>query len=181
MTKFYLYLSSMLIPIARGRVKARQIMPLGLFAAILMLASSVIYANTSIDKLLVSEQAPDGVVFEIVDWEDEYLAVALPWVNRQIIALRDRFPGLDIAVVSHGSEQFALLKDADAAYPVIHSKVQSLITDHNIKLELCLGHANMRGFDQSDFPEYVDIEASGPSQIAAYEALGYSKVLVDIE
>jgi hypothetical protein len=138
-------------------------------------------SNDELDSILASESTPAGVVFEIVDWDDEYLERAIPWVNQQIISLRDQFPGLDIAVVSHGSEQFALLKNADAAYPEIHSNVQRLIRDHDIKLELCLGHAHMRGFDQEDFPDYVDIEASGPSQIAAYESLGYDKVVVMIE
>ena len=154
-------------------------------AALIAFSLTVIHvASASTDELkriFASENAPSGVVFEIVDWDDEYLERAIPWVNQQIISLRERFPGLDIAVVSHGSEQFALLKDADAAYPEIHSNVQRLISDHDIKLELCLGHANMRGFNQEDFPDYVDIEASGPSQIAAYESLGYDKVVVIIE
>jgi hypothetical protein len=138
-------------------------------------------SNDELERIYASENTPAGVVFEIVDWDDEYLKRAIPWVNQQIISLRARFPQLDIAVVSHGSEQFALLKDADAAYPEIHSNVQRLISDHDIKLELCLGHANMRGFNQEDFPDYVDIEVSGPSQIAAYESLGYDKVVVMIE
>lgn len=137
--------------------------------------------NDDLNSILSADQAPVGVVFEVVDWEQDYLEIAIPWVNQQIYTLRDKFPGLDIAVVSHGREQFALLKDSDAAYPEIHSNVQRLISDHDIKLELCLGHANMQGFLASDFPDYVDIEASGPSQIAAYEALGYDKVVVTIE
>jgi hypothetical protein len=134
-----------------------------------------------VNALLDRDQAPVGVVFEIVDWEDDYLEIAIPWVNTQIKSLRARFPALDIAVVSHGSEQFSLLKDADAAFPEIHSKVQRLIIEHDVKLELCLGHANMRGFQAADFPQYVDIQGSGPAQIAAYEALGYDLVLVSIE
>jgi len=140
-----------------------------------------IAANDDLDSIYARQQAPTGVVFEIVDWDDDYLQRAIPWVNQQIISLREKFPGLDIAVVSHGSEQFALLKDSDAAYPEVHSNVQRLITDHDITLELCLGHANMKGFNQDDFPAYVDIEASGPSQISAYESLGYEKVVVAIE
>jgi hypothetical protein len=138
-------------------------------------------SNDELKRIFARENTPVGVVFEIVDWDDEYLQRAIPWVNQQIISLREQYPGLDIAVVSHGSEQFALLKDADAAYPEIHSSVQRLITDHEIKLELCLGHASMRGFYQEDFPDYVDIDASGPSQIAAYESLGYDKIVVMIE
>lgn len=152
-----------------------------LLAITLLLAPLTGCANTTMKALLKGDQAPEGVVFEIVDWEEDHLALALPWVNKQIIALHDKFPALDIAVVSHGSEQFALLKDSDAAYPEIHSKVKSLIDDHDIKLELCLGHANMRGFAAEDFPDYVSIEASGPSQISAYQALGYTLVVVELE
>jgi len=150
---------------------------------VVMLALSHVIkaANTDLGSIYIRDQAPVGVVFEIVDWDDDYLERVIPWVNQQIILLREKFPGLDVAVVSHGNEQFALLKDADAAYPQIHSNVQRLISDHDVKLELCLGHANMKGFNQNDFPEYVDIETSGPSQIAAYEALGYDKVVVSID
>ncbi len=160
--------------IRRRLIMLLVVIPLGLFS----LSS---YANRDLQRVTALDSAPEGVVFEIVDWEDEYLSIAIPWVKQQITALREQFPGLNIAVVSHGSEQFALLKDADAAYPEIHSQVQSLITDHDVKLELCLGHANMRGFNASDFPEYVDIEAAGPAQISAYEARGYELVVVTIE
>ena len=153
-----------------------------LFIVIMYVASSqAIAANNALESIYARQQPPPGGTFEIVDWDDDYLQRAIPWVNQQIVALRKKFPGLDVAVVSHGNEQFALLKDSDAAYPNIHSNVQRLIVDHDIKLELCLGHANIKGFSQNDFPDYVDIEASGPSQIAAYEALGYEKVVVAIE
>lgn len=160
-------------------IPRRMIMLLAMISLSLFSQSSI--ANRDLQRVTALDMAPAGVVFEIVDWEDEYLAIAIPWVKQQIVALRAQFPGLNIAVVSHGSEQFALLKDADAAYPEIHSQVQSLITDHDVKLELCLGHANMRGFNASDFPEYVDIEAAGPVQISAYEARGYQLVVVTIE
>ena len=138
-------------------------------------------ANSDLDAVMERASPPAGVVFEVVDWEEEYLAIAIPWVNEQIIALREKYPGLEVAVVSHGREQFALLSDTELAFPEIHAGAKRLITDHDVKLELCLGHASMKGFNQSDFPDYVDIDASGPSQIAAYEALGYDKVVVTIE
>lgn len=158
----------------RRLISVLAMMALGLFSL-----SSI--ANRDLQRVTALDSAPAGVVFEIVDREDEYLSIAIPWVKKQIVTLRAQFPGLNIAVVSHGSEQFALLKDADTAYPEIHSQVQSLITDHDVKLELCLGHASMRGFNASDFSEYVDIEAAGPAQISAYEARGYQKIVVTIE
>lgn len=157
-----------------------------ILSAILVLFSSLFWSaavlgNDDLQSVFARDTAPPGVVFEIVDWEEEYLATAIPWLKQQIVALRNQYPGLNVAVVSHGREQFALLKDTEAAFPEIHSGARRLISDHDVKLELCLGHANMRGFSKSDFPEYVDIEASGPSQIAVYEALGYDKVVVTIE
>lgn len=161
------------------QIRRRLISALAMMTIGLMSVSSM--ANQDLQRVTSLEAAPAGVVFEIVDWDNGYLGIAIPWVKQQIVALRTQFPGLNIAVVSHGSEQFALLKDADAAYPEIHSQVQSLITDHDVKLELCLGHASKRGFNASDFSEYVDIEAAGPAQISAYEARGYEKVIVTIE
>ena len=127
------------------------------------------------------ESAPAGVVFEVVDWEEAYLATALPWVSEQIVTLRQKFPGLKVAVVSHGREQFSLLADTELAYPEIHAGARRLISDHDVELELCLGHANMQGFNASDFPDYVTIDTAGPAQIAIYEGLGYDKVIVTIE
>ncbi len=137
--------------------------------------------NQELDRILQNDEAPAGVVFEIVEWDDDALSKAIPWVNQQIITLRKRFPNLDIAIVSHGSEQFALLSDSKNTKKEIHSSVQRLITDHNIELELCLNHAQMRGFEASDFPEYVDISQSGPSSIDAYEDLGFELVGVNLE
>ena len=149
--------------------------------AVGLMSATAAFANRDLEALLAADTAPAGVVFEIVDWEKEYLQTALPWVSEQITLLRERFPGLAVAVVSHGREQFALLRDTELVFPEVHSGVQRLVSDHDVELELCLGHAGMMGYDASDFVDYVTIEASGPSQIAAYEALGYQKVIVDIE
>ncbi len=154
-----------------------------LLFALIVLWSSNLFAlsgKQEVQAILEQPAAPEGVVFEIVDWDDNALSAAIPWVNRQIKVLRSRFPGLDIAVVSHGSEQFALLTDSQYVNNGIHNSVKKLITDHDVELELCLGHAHMQGFDATDFPDYVDISESGPSRISAYQALGYTLVGVDI-
>ena len=151
-----------------------------LFSTLISTSVFALNAQQEVQAILDQAEAPNGVVFEIADWQDDALSEALPWVNKQILVLRKQFPGLDIAVVSHGSEQFALLSDAKEAFPDIHNSVQQLITDHSIKLELCEGHANMRGFNAFEFPDYVEIDGSGPSRISGYEAMGYTLVGVDI-
>ena len=169
-----------------AKVAMKTVSGLYSFALWMLLSLSYVSADSGgdmhqVNALLEQNQAPVGGVFELVDWEENYLEIAIPRVNARIFSLGDKFPALDIAVVSHGSEQFSLLKDADAAFPAIHANVQRLIIEYDVKLELCLGHAQMRGFQADDFPRYVDIQASDPSQLAAYEALGYNRVLVTIE
>ena len=161
------------------KTKKLLIMFVGLLGLLFPVRAAI--ADSDPETILSRDAAPAGVVFEIVDWDEDYLATAIPWVSEQIERLRQRFPGMQIAVVSHGREQFALLRDSSLAFPEIHKGVQRLTSDHDVELELCLGHANMRGFNASDFADYVSIEDSGPSRIAAYEALGYDKVIVSIE
>ncbi len=145
---------------------------------LLMPLSSVLATNSypELDTILTQSKAPKGVVFEVVEWKDDALAVVIPWLNTQIDALRTKFPDLAIAIVSHGGEQFALLNSNKESNKGIHSSVQRLITDHDIKLEICLGHAQMRGFNASDFPDYVTIEQSGPNSIMEYEDIGFEVV-----
>ncbi len=126
-----------------------------------------------LQSILTKEKRPEGVVFEVVEWDIDALTEAIPWLNRQIVTLRSMFPKLDIAIVSHGGEQFALLNSNKEIKMGIHTSVQHLISEHSIKLELCLGHAKMRGFQAADFPQYVTIETTGPSRIMTYEDLGY--------
>ena len=131
-----------------------------------------------VDELLKLEEAPPGVVFEIVAWQDDFLEQALPLVRQDIARLRERFPDLEFAVVSHGSEQFALLKDERYTFESAHAVTKSLVAD-DVPVHVCGTHANWRQVSEEDFPDYVDVAASGPAQINDYLALDY--VLVRVE
>jgi hypothetical protein len=94
--------------------------------------------------------------------------------------LRDRFPGLPIAVVTHGREQFGLLA-SEAAGPLagIHAQARDLV-GLDVDLHVCGVHAGWYGHGPEDFPSYVDVSASGPAQINAYEDLGYEVVRLQL-
>lgn len=128
------------------------------------------HSQPEVDRLLANEEPPSGVVFEIVESDDDALDWALPLVTRLAEQLRNRFPGLSIAVVSHGKEQFALLSDADDTAP--HQGAQRLQAD-GIDVHVCAIHASWYGHTPEDFPGFIDVAASGPAQIAAYEQLGF--------
>ncbi len=65
-------------------------------------------ADKEIEKILSLKTAPTGIVFEIVTGAANSLEWALPKTQAYIKKLRTRFPQLDIAIVTHGNEQFAL-------------------------------------------------------------------------
>ena len=135
-------------------------------------------AADDVKRLLASEDAPDGVVFEIVEDDEDALSQLIPRVLDAIAEINLKFPGTEFAVVSHGREEFALHADARKEYADVHESVISLV-DNNIPVHVCETHAGWYGVSAEDFPDYVDVAPTGPGQIALYEELGY--VLVRIE
>ncbi len=144
----------------------------------------ILVANTQannqqeIEQLLAQKDAPFGIVFEIVEGSDDALQWAIPAVNKYIKQLRERFPTIGLAVVSHGSEQFGLMKDQQKENALMHTAVQSLVAS-DVPVHVCGTHASWRGKTADDFPDYVDVTPAGPTEIRNYEAMGY--VLIEIK
>jgi intracellular sulfur oxidation DsrE/DsrF family protein len=155
------------------QLKARVCLWLFLFAA-----AGVLAASDPVAHLLARDEAPAGVVFEIVSGDADYLETSLPLAHDAARRLRERFPGLDVVIVTHGREQFALLSREAEASPRVHAKVRSLVAD-DVKVHVCGTYAGWRGHAPEDFPDYVDVAVAGPAQINDYRALGYELVLLD--
>lgn len=132
--------------------------------------------DKAIAHVLDLPAAPPGVVFEIASGDEQALDWAIPAIRRYAARLRTRFPGLAIAVVTHGREQFALQDQHRKDRQQLHTAVQSLVKDDSIALHVCETYANHRGVTAEDFPAYVDVAAEGPAQIQNYEALGYLRI-----
>lgn len=130
-----------------------------------------------VNEILQFNEEPAGVVFEINTGKKDGLEWALPMAKKQIAQLRTRFPELDIAIVTHGREQFALQNQKKQGNPKIHSLTQQLAGE-DILLHVCGTHAEWRGITEEDFPEYVNVAATGPAQINDYISIGY--ILVKI-
>ncbi|MES9830561.1 MAG: hypothetical protein ABW201_20100 [Candidatus Thiodiazotropha sp.] len=150
-----------------------------LFSLILLLSlSSLSVADAQIDRLLEADEAPVGVVFEVIEDDDDALGWALPKITRLSAQLRKRFPELPIAVVSHGTEQFGLLADeAEGLMAPIHAKARQL-RDDDIDLHVCGVHAGWDGYTPEDYPAYVDVSPSGPAQIRDYRNLGFVLIVL---
>ena len=149
-----------------------------LLATLLMLGTAAQASDaTSVEQLLAQDDAPFGVVFEIVEQDEDALQWAMPLINRHVQRLRARFPDIGLAVVSHGREEFALMKEREAENRAVHETVQSLLAD-DVPVHVCGTHASWRGKGEADFPDYVDVAPAGPTAIRNYEAMGYVRIEV---
>lgn len=145
---------------------------------LLAFAGSAAAAEATLDDLLARSEAPPGVVFEIVDREADALDVALPWLADAAERLKTRFPGVPIALVTHGQEMFALTTRSRGAHPDVHALAERLTRDEGITVHVCETYAGRRGLAAEDFPDYIDVAPEGPAQIRNYEALDYVRVVV---
>lgn len=125
------------------------------------------------------EDPPVGVVFEVVEGEEDALSWALADIRKYAKILKKAFTDINIAVVSHGSEQFALMKKNDKKYPSIHKQVKQLVNNDEIPVHICGTHASWYREDEESFPDYVDVAPVGPAQINDYVNLGYTLVVME--
>lgn len=130
-------------------------------------------ANQTVEDILILKQAPAGVVFEIATEEANSLEWALPEVQSYIKELRARFPAIEVSIVTHGNEQFALKTSNDKKYKKIHSLTQQLVQKDHVPLHVCGTYASWKNVSEEEFPEYVDVTAAGPATINDYVSLGY--------
>lgn len=151
---------------------------LAALAGMLVGASAHGGAEHRLGELLARAEPPPGVVFEIAGGDPDALREHLPRVQDYVQRLRARFPDLEVAVVTHGSEQFALQRSERRRYEQVHRQVQSLADDQQVPVHICETFAGWRGVTAEDFPDYVQVAPSGPAHVNAYRDLGY--VVVDV-
>jgi len=144
------------------------------------LSGSIAYSSdrlVSVDHILKQHEPPAGIVFEIVSDDEDFLDVLLPELRSAIHGIRDRFPELPIAIVSHGKEQFALTSSNKDIEKNTHTLARELVDD-DIDVHVCGTHAGWYGVAPEDFPDYVDVSPAGPTQIDDYEEMGYELIFL---
>jgi len=132
-----------------------------------------------VDYILKMDTPPFGVLFEVIKGDVDALKWAIPQVAKFSKQLREKFPDLPIAVVTHGKEQFGLVKTAEKENSQLQDQVKSLVQNEDIPVHVCGTHASWYGKSEKDFPDYVDVTPAGPTQIANYEDMGYIKIVMD--
>jgi len=143
-----------------------------------LLWAGLAHGSDAIAYLLNSDSPPPGVVFEVAEGDDDALEWAIPQVRDYVTRLRARHPQLEMALVTHGKEQFALQTKRQGEHAAIHQGVQSLLGDQ-VPVHVCGTHAGWYGVAEEDFPAYVDVAPAGPTQIHNYEELGWAVIRVE--
>jgi len=137
-------------------------------------------SSSSVHKLISNGQAPEGVVFEIVSGNTQYLNWAMPEAEKLSRQLRNKYPSLDIAIVTHGWEQFSLTKKQLSRNTSLKKSIKTLIKT-DVQIHVCGTHAEYNGVTAEEFSELIDVAAAGPSQINDYIKLGYIKIKINKE
>jgi intracellular sulfur oxidation DsrE/DsrF family protein len=144
--------------------------------AIVLLAVVTAFASageSAVQALIDRDTPPPGVVFELVENDHEALQTLLPRLLEYIETLREHHPGIGIAVVSHGNEQFALSRPQRGARTQLHEAVEGLGRDRDVEVAVCATYASWRDVPPEAFPDYVQVVESGPARINDFRALGY--------
>ena len=139
----------------------------------LMLTACELSGEDGLKQILSSEQAPKGVVFDVASGDKEGLNWVVPMVKTYSRQLREKFPSIKLALVSHGVEQFQLTRSNVQRYANAHKQVKTLINDEGVTFHICAYNAASSGVKRGEFVTFVDIAERAPEQIEKYQAQGY--------
>lgn len=131
------------------------------------------HLGEDIDIILEKTKQPDGVVFEVVTSNKKALETVIPQIRKAIHRLRKKWPDMDIAIVAHGQEQFALKKDKSEEFETVQKQVQSLVKNDKADFHVCGTYASWHDTEPEDFVGFINVSVSGPAQINDYLKLGY--------
>jgi len=151
-------------------------------AICLLLVFSSLQAGDQVEnglqRLLAGEQEPEGVVFEIIAWQDNTWDWAAPMLRAYVERLRAKHPGLEVALISHGAELFDLARSADLQdKPAIRELAR--LSAEGVEIHVCGEYASWKRLGPTDFLDFVDVAASGSAQLADYVRLGYTHIKLE--
>ena len=135
------------------------------------------YQHPQVKRMIDSGKAPDGVVFELISWDEKTWTWAAPMLKDLRRQLQSRFADIDVVVVSHGGEQFQLTREREQEQPEAIAELASL-SEEGVSVHVCGTHSSWQDVDESAYLDFVDVSPSGPAQINDYIKLGYEHILL---
>ena len=92
-------------------------------ASLLLMVSHPVLAGDEIGELLKELPPPKGVVFEMLTHEPSTWPKALSYIKQSVKRLHSKYADMPVVIVSHGMEEFALLKDGRDSNAQAHSEI----------------------------------------------------------
>lgn len=136
------------------------------------------FGNAKFEQLLAGNQQPEGIVFEIMVWEDDSWDWAAPMLKVYVERLRHKYGRLDIALISHGAELFDLTHRAGLENRPSIRQLADLEAG-GVEIYVDGEYARWKRLEQRDFLEFVEVAASASAQLAAYVELGYAPIKLE--
>jgi len=135
------------------------------------------YSDSDVDQIIAKDVEPDGVVFELMSWDEDTWTWASPMLTDLSDQLRQKYPDLEIAVVSHGNEMFDLTKNNSQFHQPAVQQLAALSED-NVDIHVCGTFSGWRDIETDAYLDFIDVAPSGPAQINSYIQLGYEHIIL---
>jgi intracellular sulfur oxidation DsrE/DsrF family protein len=152
-----------------------------LFAGLLLSSAQLQaedFQNAALQQLLQARQAPDGVVFEIMAWEYNSWDWAAPLLRRYVDQLREKYPGLDIVLISQGAELFDLARRA-ALQETPALRQLAALSAEGVHIYISGDYARWKRLGEKDFVDFVDLAESGSALLDDYIELGFVPIKLE--
>ncbi|WP_428086941.1 DsrE family protein [Candidatus Thioglobus sp.] len=156
----------------------QKILKIGLFGLLLSaysLCFAQVFSHPVIDRLIAQNSEPEGIVFELVAYDRHAWSWAAPKISQLSAQLKAKYPKVDIAIISHGNEQFQLsVKNAKKNQ---HSTaLLSKLVKDGVDIYVCGVNSLWNNVPENSYIEEVSVATSGPAKINDYINLGYTLI-----
>lgn len=126
-----------------------------------------------VQELIDFNQEPHGVVLELESDDKTFALSRTDLIVAQIKALKDKYPRLDVVLLSHGAELHAFSLQGK------HLETYSqLVKEGKVMIHVCEVTAGLIGLNPEDFPDFIDVAPSGTAQLNDYIKLEYDVVRI---
>jgi len=128
---------------------------------------------------LTLKEEPPGVVFELIESTHYAWTWAAPKIRSYVSQLREKFPNIDLAIVSHGREQFSLTKKGASSIIKEVSILKDINKKDSVDISVCGTHSKWLNVSRENYLPFVNVAESGPALINDYKNLGYILILLE--
>jgi len=145
-----------------------------------MISTFGLFSKASqIEDILTLNEEPPGVVFELIESTGYAWTWAAPKIRSYVSQLREKFPNIDLAIVSHGREQFSLTKKSTSSITEEVSILHNINKKDSVDISVCGSHSQWFNVSRENYLPFINVAESGPALINDYKNLGFIVVLLE--